>query len=235
MSRPTFEVVILAGGFGTRLRSEVPDLPKPMAPVAGRPFLEILMERCVRQGAAGFVLSVGYRHEAIVDHFEGSFMGRPVRYAVEREPLGTGGGLLLAQQGLAGEGPFLVMNGDTFLEVELAELISRHVEASADMTIALVQRSDVGRYGGVATGPEGRVLEFESRGASAVNGGVYVLSGHTLGLLGLRAGDRASLEKDVLPGLLRHGAKVIGFECRGRFIDIGVPDDYRSAAGYLGL
>lgn len=235
MTLPFFEVVILAGGFGTRLRSEVPDLPKPMAPVAGRPFLEILMERCVRQGAAGFVLSVGYMHEAIVAHFGESFLGCPVRYAVEREPLGTGGGLLLAQQSLAGRAPFVVMNGDTFLEVELPDLISKHAAASADMTIALVPRSEVGRYGGVATGPGGRVLEFESRAASAVNGGVYVLSGQTLGMLGMSAGDCASLEKDVLPGLLRRGANVIGIECRGRFIDIGVPDDYRSAAGFLGL
>lgn len=109
--------IILAGGMGTRLRSAVPDLPKPMAPIHERPFLEHQMDYWIGQGVSRFIVSVGYMKEVIMDHFGASYRATPLTYAIEEEPLGTGGGLLLAAQGLSET--FLVLNGDTFFEVDL--------------------------------------------------------------------------------------------------------------------
>jgi D-glycero-alpha-D-manno-heptose 1-phosphate guanylyltransferase len=228
------EVVVLAGGLGTRLRSEVPDLPKPMAPVAGRPFLEILLERWVSLGATHFVLSVGYRHEAIQSHFGRRFRGAEIDYAVETSALGTGGGLLLAAQKLRGREPYVVANGDTYLEVELRALADFHAACGADVTVALVRQSDTGRYAGVATDPGGRIRAFGTAEASQINGGVYLFSTGTLEKAGFAAGQRMSLETDLLPRLLAMDARVCGFRCDGRFIDIGIPEDFRRASDFLG-
>jgi D-glycero-alpha-D-manno-heptose 1-phosphate guanylyltransferase len=119
--------IILAGGLGTRLRSAVPDLPKPMAPIAGRPFLAYQLDYWIRQGVDRFVLSVGYRHESIMAYFGAAYRGIAVDYSVEQTPLGTGGGLLLALERLdGGQRPFLLLNGDTYFEVDLATLSAFH-------------------------------------------------------------------------------------------------------------
>ena len=110
--------VILAGGLGTRLRSVVSDVPKPMAPVGGRPFLEYQLEYWINQGISRFVLSVGYRHEAITEHFGSRYKGVELEYAVEEQPLGTGGGLLLAAEKLKQDTPFLLLNKDTYFKTD---------------------------------------------------------------------------------------------------------------------
>src|SRR5205085_7892557 len=103
--------VVLAGGLGTRLRSAVPDVPKPMAPIAGRPFLEYQLDYWIGKGIDRFVLSVGYRHELIIDHFKARYRGAHIAYAIESSPLGTGGGLLRAVNEARLDSPFLVLNG----------------------------------------------------------------------------------------------------------------------------
>ena len=224
---------MLAGGLGTRLRPEVPDLPKPMAPVGGRPFLEILLDRWVSLGATHFILSVGYRHESIESHFGRSFRGVEVDYAVETTPLGTGGGLLVAARSLRGQGPYVVANGDTYLEVELQSLASFHAARDAEVTVALLPQTDTGRYAGVRVDESGRVRAFGTAEANLINGGVYLFSPGVLGKAGFAAGERVSLEADLLPHLLAKDVRVCGFRCDGRFIDIGIPDDYRRASEYL--
>ena len=106
--------IILAGGLGTRLRSAVPDLPKPMAPIGGRPFLDHLLDYWIGQGINRFVLSVGYRHEMIIDHFGNNYKHAELDYVIEQEPMGTGGGFLLAAEKIGKNAPFLLLNGDTF-------------------------------------------------------------------------------------------------------------------------
>ena len=109
------EAIVLAGGLGSRLKAAVPDVPKPMAPINGRPFLEYLVDYWAGQGVDRFVLSVGYKREVIEEHFAVRHKGMEMDYAVENQPRGTGGGLLLALKHLRRSGTFLILNGDTFL------------------------------------------------------------------------------------------------------------------------
>lgn len=227
------EAVVLAGGLGTRLRSAVPGLPKPMAPVAGRPFLEWLLERWIAQGVHRFVLSVGYKAEVIRAHFGTRYRDAEVAYAVETSPLGTGGGMLLAAAQVAGDGPFLVLNGDTLLDVELRPISELHAKRGADVTIALIRNSQEGRYSGVQMDAQGRITGFGVERANSANGGVYLFNRSALRDLGATPGKPMSLEQDLLPSLILRGARVCGMESAGGFIDIGVPEDYGRAAAFL--
>jgi len=228
--------IILAGGLGTRLRDAVPDVPKPMAPVNGRPFLEYQLDYWIGQGVQRFVLSVGYKREVIQDHFGKSYGGADIDYAVEVEPMGTGGGLLLAARKISIGSPWLVLNGDTFFKVALAELTKFHESKRADITLCLYLVDTNARYTGVNIDGEQRITGLESMGSDGrqlINGGVYLMD--TLALAGLpfHAGDRVSLENDLLPHALRSGKHLYGHTVRGMFIDIGVPADYVRAARLL--
>lgn len=227
--------VILAGGLGTRLRSTVPDLPKPMAPINGRPFLEYQMDYWLAQGVSRFVLSVGYRREAIIDHFGTSYRGIPLNYAVEETPLGTGGGLLVSAQFLDDE-PTLVLNGDTFFEVDLHELKSFHELRHSKWTFSLFRANEAGRYMGMEALEGGQIVSLKS-GTDQVgrlaNGGIYLLQPDVLKASGFKAGDKASLEDDILNTLLVKKVPLYGREFVGRFVDIGVPEDYCRAAEIL--
>jgi len=229
--------IILAGGLGTRLRSAVPDLPKPMAPVAGRPFLEYQLDYWIGQGVERFVLSVGYRHEAIVAHFGTQHRGVPLQYAVERAPLGTGGGLLLALDLLADQQrPFLLLNGDTYFEVDLTALHEFHVRRQSDWTFSLFRSSEAGRYMGMGIDDEGHITALKSGTAEPgrlANGGVYLVDPSVLRARPWVAGGKLSLEDDILPVAFGSGRRLYGFECAGAFIDIGVPADYQRAAALL--
>ncbi len=228
------EAIVLAGGLGTRLRSVVPDLPKPMAPVNGRPFLEHLLDYWITQGITRFILSVGYRHEAVSVHFGAWHRGAAISYAVEEKPLGTGGGLVLASARLSAGGTFLVLNGDTWFEVPLPALVKRHAEKGADGTLALFRSQDAGRYASVSVGAEGRLLALGGDGKSGLaNGGVYLMERSVLDGA-WPAGAAVSLERDILPFALSSGRRIYGLECPGRFLDIGVPEDYARAAEFLG-
>lgn len=230
------DAIILAGGLGTRLRSVVSDVPKPMAPVRGRPFLEHLMAYWIAQGVGRFVLSVCYMADVIRGHFGDSFQGVPVAYAEEGEPMGTGGGLFIAAKRQGGENPSLIMNGDTFLDVRLAALDERTLTAGAALTLALRPIAVNDRYGSVELDPDGRVVRFVSEatgGAALINGGTYLATAPILALLAARAGERASLEADVFPEMLRRGYVLAGEVVSGKFVDIGIADDYNAAASIL--
>jgi D-glycero-alpha-D-manno-heptose 1-phosphate guanylyltransferase len=233
------EAIILAGGLGTRLRAAVPDLPKPMAPVAGRPFLERQLDYWIAQGVRRIILSVGYRHEVIRQHFGKSHRRVPIRYAIEDRPLGTGGGLLHAVEQLSGHEAFLVLNGDTWFEVPLKTLARFHESCRPDATLALFRSPQQGRYTGIDVGEDGAVLSFGGveKGGLA-NGGVYLMERSLL-----EPGARApaavssapvSLEEDILPLALGAKKRIYGLECGGRFLDIGVPEDYARAGALLG-
>jgi D-glycero-alpha-D-manno-heptose 1-phosphate guanylyltransferase len=228
------EAIVLAGGLGTRLRAAVPDLPKPMAPVNGRPFLEHLLGYWIAQGVTRFILSVGYRHEAVAGHFGTTYGGAAITCAVEDQPLGTGGGLLRASGSLAAPGPFLVLNGDTYFEVVLATLREFHAARRADATLALFRSPQQGRYTGLTIDESGEVLSLAAgvQGGLA-NGGVYLMERSLLEGGAWRPSAALSLEGDILPFALRAGKRLYGLECPGRFLDIGVPEDYARAAALL--
>jgi len=214
------EAVILAGGLGTRLRPAVSDVPKPMAPVQGRPFLERLLDYWIGQGVRRAVLAVGYMHEKIERHFGAAYGGCEIAYSVEREPLGTGGALLAARDAVSSS-PFLVLNGDTYFAVPLEALEEFHRAKQADVTMSLF-RSEDPRYTGVSISPDGRIADFAGQGL--VNGGVFLFE--RAALAGMPAG-KCALEKDLLARL---GGRIFGRVFDAPFIDIGLPADWRAAA-----
>ena len=226
--------IILAGGLGTRLRGTVPGLPKPMAPIRNRPFLEHQMDYWIKQGINRFILSVGYLKDIIIEHFGNTYKGIPIEYAIENEPLGTGGGLLLAEKGLTE--PFLVLNGDTFIEVDLDNLYEFHLERKSEWTFSLFRTSQFERYMGMDVSPNGEILSLKSeskKSSGLANGGVYLIEPSALNSLAFKAGDKASLEDELLPNFISNGGVLYGKECKGKFIDIGVPEDYYQAIDIL--
>ena len=220
--------IVLAGGFGTRLQSVVQDVPKPMAPVNGKPFLYWVMKYLVKQNINHIILSVGYKHQTIIDYFGHKFEQVPLNYAVELSPLGTGGGILLASR-FSNFNSFMVVNGDTFFNVPLNEFSDFHFESQSDLSIALKPMNDFDRYGIVETDTSNRVIAFKEkmkREEGNINGGIYITSRSFLESLNLK--DAFSFEKDVLEKKLTE-KKFCAFQFDKYFIDIGIPEDYNKA------
>ena len=228
--------IILAGGMGTRLRDAVPDLPKPMAPVGGRPFLEHQLDYWIRQGVSRFVLSVGYRHEAIIEYFGTRYKEAELDYAIEQTPLGTGGGLLLAAEKLGRDARFLLLNGDTYFAVDFTALAAFAEANDADWCFSLFRANEADRYMGMEISTQGQITSLKS-GTGQVdrlaNGGVYWVHPRALRGSGFALGAKASLEDDIVPAAMASGQRMFGREFPGIFIDIGVPEDYNRAHALL--
>jgi len=225
--------IILAGGLGTRLRIAVPNLPKPMAPILGKPFLEHQIKFWMAQGVTNFILSVGYQYEKIVDYFGSQFNGANIEYVIEKKPLGTGGALLLAAQKIKEKNkPFLLLNGDTYFNVDLRALKLFAEKKESDWTFSLFSSHDKSRYMKVNADRDG-LLHFSAgyRGISCdlVNGGVYWIQPRVFERLSIKVGEVASLEADLLPEIEKEGYRIYGYEFKSTFIDIGLPDDYENA------
>lgn len=224
------EAIILAGGQGTRLRELVPDGPKPMALVAGRPFLEILLDVLARKGFGRVILSLGYKADRVEAHFGAAFAGMALVYEIEQTPLGTGGALHRALAHCRSDHVY-VFNGDTFLDLEVNKVETRWQQQRLPIIIA-AEVADTTRYGRL-TVVNGQVVGFNEKGVPGmglINAGAYVLP---IGITADFPTDRAfSLEQDYLAKAVIHSP----FQCfvtRGCFIDIGVPDDYRRAQSVL--
>jgi len=230
------EAIILAGGLGTRLRAVVPDLPKPMAIIDGKPFLQHQMDYWINQGVSRFVISVGFLRHKIIEHFQFCYRNIEIEYAEEVEPLGTGGGLLLAYRKLKSNAPFLVLNGDTFFEVNLADMQAFHVAKKAIMTMALFKVTANDRYMGVRLNDDSSIVQFKSEpGMSQLaNGGVYLMAREIFANIPWQTGDKLSLEEHLFQYLLDQNEKLSGLVFDGRFIDIGVPSDYYRASQVIG-
>nr|ADE44327.1 putative nucleotidyl transferase [Burkholderia pseudomallei] len=170
--------IVLAGGLGTRLRAVVPDLPKPMADVAGKPFLWWILRRLEQQGLTDVYLAVGYKRAVIEGHFGEAFGALRLHYVVEDAPLGTGGAVAKAMTRIDAESAY-VLNGDTMAIVELAALSAAAAEASVDLAMAVAELADVSRYGAVDFDPTShRVIAFREKGSQGrgfINAGVYLL------------------------------------------------------------
>jgi NDP-sugar pyrophosphorylase family protein len=225
--------VILVGGKGTRLGHLTAHTPKAMLPIGGRPLLAYLLDALQRAGVVRVVLACGYRADDIRNHFGARNHGLALEYVVEPTPLGTGGALRLASQGL--DRAFVAVNGDQLLDVDLQPLARFHTDRSAKATLLVKKVDDPLRYGVVELGPNGRVVRFVEKPSdpspeALVNAGVYIVE--PTALEAVRPGEAASFEQDVLPGLVRDGS-VFGLELPGYWLDVGTPESYARAGGEL--
>jgi D-glycero-alpha-D-manno-heptose 1-phosphate guanylyltransferase len=218
--------IILAGGFGTRLRSVVADVPKPLADVAGRPFLVWLIEALAAQGVTGVTLSVHHQWEKIREYFERFPPSLPVDYAVEKIPLGTGGAMAFALQGRTD--PVLVLNGDTFVQVDYRAFYAQHCRNNATLSMVLREVPDTGRYGEVTT--RGNLITGFTSGQDGkpglINAGIYALS--PLLFQNYSMPETFSFERDFVPQHVEALAPQ-SFIADAYFIDIGIPEDYARA------
>jgi D-glycero-alpha-D-manno-heptose 1-phosphate guanylyltransferase len=224
------EAIVLCGGLGVRLRSVVSDVPKPMAPVGGRPFLEYPLEFLRRQGLSRVVLAVGYKREVIIDHFGAHWSGLEIDYAVETEPLGTGGGVRLAAARLKTDRA-LLLNGDSFLARPIKDLAAA-IGGDADLAVTVRPEPDTGRYG-VCDLDGDRLVGFRPGAPGQpglINAGVYALrrdlfDGHALPKV-------FSFEQDFLaPRVARLRVKAV--VATEPFIDIGLPESYALAQTFV--
>lgn len=220
---------VLAGGLGTRLKPRFGDLPKPLAPLAGRPFLIHQIEWLASHGIRDVVLCTGHGAGQVrAELRDGAAHGVRLHYSEEPEPLGTGGALRLAAAHV--DGPALVLNGDTLVSCDPWELERARWENGAIGAIALYAAADPASRGRVECDAEGRVVGFvekdpSHRGAAWVNGGVYAFSP---GLWRRLPPGASSLERDVLPQLAA-GGLLRGHEVTGEFYDIGTPAEWERA------
>jgi D-glycero-alpha-D-manno-heptose 1-phosphate guanylyltransferase len=217
--------VLLVGGMGTRLRPVVSATPKPLALVGDRTFLELLVEQLRNQGMKHLVMSSGYLADQIEAKFDdGRSLGLEIEYSRETSPLGTAGALKLAQKYIT-QNEFLVMNGDSFLDIEFSNLFEFHRQNGGIATMAVVSVAESGRYGTVRIDSNCRLLGFEEKSESAgpglINAGVYVFDRAIFEFISDGPG---SLEKDVFPRILDKA--IYALKQDGLFIDIGLPKDY---------
>jgi D-glycero-alpha-D-manno-heptose 1-phosphate guanylyltransferase len=200
-----------------------------MAEINGRPFLEYLMDYLVSRGIQRVILSVGHRNEFIINHFGNRYKSLQLEYAIEKEPLGTGGGLHNAFQYALAETLF-IFNGDTYFPIDLGAMESTFDLHDADLVIALRKVENAGRYGAIVTGDNNRILNFcekgENRGTSLINGGIYLMKRQLLS--GGEFPEKFSLEHDVFEKLVSRN-RFYGIPFGEEFIDIGIPETYYSA------
>jgi D-glycero-alpha-D-manno-heptose 1-phosphate guanylyltransferase len=225
------DALILAGGLGTRLRSVVADRAKPVAVVHDTPFVMWMMRHVAASGIISrFVLCTGHLSDTVRTALGDQCAGVPIEYVEEREPLGTGGALRHALLEANIRTPFLALNGDTFLGLDLVRMKAAFTPRSTDVLLALSHVEEGARYGKVQYA-HGRITAFQEKGIEGpgwINAGVYLFS--AAGAERLRAAPRiCSLEKDVFPASLAAG-RLHAYRSQGRFLDIGVPEDYQRAA-----
>lgn len=224
------EAIILAGGFGTRLQNVISDLPKPMAPVNGQPFLNYQLRYLKHYGVKKVVLAVGHLHDKITSYYKFHFEGIDIDYSVEKEALGTGGGIRLALE-KCNENTVLVLNGDSFFDMDLTHFYNQHITHAGNYSLALLKVPNAARYGTIDFGKGHRIASFTEKNGNVapglINAGVYLLD-RTSYLSQTSANTKFSIEKDFFETKLQK-IEILGFEQKGYFIDIGIPEDYTKA------
>lgn len=216
------EAIVLAGGFGTRLAHIVSDVPKPMAPVCGRPFLRFILDDLQQKGVERVILAVGYKQDVIRDYFGAQYRGMEIRYSSEDEPLFTGGAIKKALR-LCREERVWVINGDTYFDVDLTAMAKQE----AALVVAVKRLTDFSRYGTVAV-DGGRIVGFREKQPckeGLINGGIYLISRT---LLETVPETKFSFEQEVLESKYDQ-LTMLAYESNGYFIDIGIPEDYALA------
>lgn len=222
------QAIILVGGFGTRLRAVLPDVPKPMAPLHDKPFLAYLLDYLHAQGITDVIFSVHYLREKIQAYFHTSYAGLTIQYAEEEQPLGTGGAIVNALSLARQDEPIFVLNGDTFIKLNYQAMHAQHQQTQASMTMALRAVDEGSRYGRVVT--ENNIVtafrEKGEHGPALINAGVYLI--HPTLFTTFALPTQFSIETDFL---FPHAAtiKPHAFITHDYFIDIGIPEDYARA------
>lgn len=222
------EAIVLAGGLGTRLRSVVDKVPKTMAPINGKPFLEYLISYWEGQGVERFILSIGYLGSLVEEYFGDKFRNASIGYVREESPMGTGGALLKALGTVRDDKTVLLLNGDTLFAVDLNKFRSFHKSTGSEFSLSLFPSTNQ-RYAGVKINGEGRISSLGIDGSLEerfVNGGVYLFDKESFADVGFKNDGPCSLESDLLPIILRDGHPVFGCVSDSFFIDIGIPEDY---------
>jgi D-glycero-alpha-D-manno-heptose 1-phosphate guanylyltransferase len=226
------EAIVLAGGLGTRLKEVVPDLPKPMAPVNGKPFLTYLLDNLVEKKFERIILSVGYMAEKIISHFGYRYRELELVYSMEKKPLGTGGAIKLALQKSTQDHVY-IMNGDTYLDFDInsTELMWK---SNACPIIIATYVDNINRYGHIKY--ENNLvkgfIEKGNDGAGVINAGYYIFRKNQFDNIFLK--DQFSLEIDYLSDAIKKELFYI-FVAQGFFIDIGLPEDYAKARTILNM
>ena len=221
------EVIILAGGKGTRLSEVVADVPKPMAPVHDKPFLLYLFKWLKQYQVEKVILSIGYLGESIMKYFGNSFSGIPIEYVYEEKPLGTGGAVKCALQKSTGK-EILILNGDTYFPIDLNKFHSFHTGNNHLFSVALTQMQNFSRYGSVECEKD-TILRFNEKkfcSEGLINGGIYLINRQYF--KSIQTTDVFSLETEILEkeAVLSH---IKGLVFDNLFIDIGIPEDYHRA------
>ncbi len=222
------DAVILCGGKGTRLSGVVSDRPKPLAPVGGEAFLDLLMKYAAGFGFRRFVLCAGHMGRMVEEHFHGGRPGLEIVVSIEAEPLDTAGAVKNAER-LIGTPRFLLLNGDSFCRADLAAFAAFHEAVGVPVSLAASRRDDAGAFGALSVGADGRLLAFSEKSASGpglVNAGIYILEKPVLEKV--PAGVRYSMERDLLPALAAAG-QVRAWEAGAPLLDIGTPESYARA------
>ena len=222
------EAIILAGGIGSRLKSSVTDVPKPMAVINEKPFLYYLLTYLGSQHISRIILSVGYKYQTVIDYFGNNFRSIPIIYVVEKEPLGTGGGIALALRECNSE-TILIMNGDSFFPVNLQELKKVHDEKKAEITLALKKIPESDRYGTTMLNSDSIIVSFSEKAEkkeALINGGIYLLDKSKFKQR--QFAESFSFEKDYLEKVVDDRC-VAGCIFNDYFIDIGTPESYEKA------
>lgn len=224
------EAIVLAGGFGTRLQSVVKDVPKPMADINGKHFLEYILEYLLNNDITKTILSTGYKKEIIENYFGDGYKAMEIIYSKEDEPLGTGGAIKKALTFCKSEN-VLVLNGDTFFEVNLQALRQEHQTTDANVTLALKKMYNFDRYGKVIL-EKNRVVNFAEKEFSAsglISGGIYIIRKDIFD----NTEEKFSFEQDFLEKKLSE-LSICAYIDKGYFVDIGIPQDYQKAIYDLG-
>ena len=223
------EVIILAGGLGTRLKKVISDIPKVMALINGKPFLEYQLNYLEKSGINRVVLSVGYRNEIISKHFKNKYRTIKIDYVIEDEPLGTGGGIKKAFTKIIGNSSF-VLNGDTLFEVDMQKMYEFQQIKKTDLCIALRKTDDVSRYGEVDFDNNFKITGFTEKnkksGKGYINGGFYLINKDYF--LNFNLPEKFSIEKDFFERYYKT-EDFYGFCCSSYFLDIGIPEDFQKA------
>ncbi len=229
INREELPAVLLVGGMGTRLQSVLPSTPKPLARIGDASFLQLLVLHLRSHGIRRMVMCTGHLADQVEGEFgDGHKWGVAIDYSTELSPLGTAGAVKFAERYLLRDPDFLVMNGDSFLQLDVPRFIRFHREHGGLISMAVRGVPDAARYGTVQLGTQNRIVGFEEKtGVHApgiVNGGVYIFNRAIFEVI---PNGPASLESDVFPRLLSKG--VYALEQHGMFIDIGTPEDYARA------
>jgi len=218
--------ILLVGGFGTRLKPLTDESPKPMLPVAGLPVTEHQILAAKRAGIHTLVLATSYLAEVFTPYFgDGAKWGMKILYAVEKEPLGTGGAIRNAAELLGRDEPVVIFNGDVLSRHSIADQITFHIEKQADVTLHLIDVEDARAFGCVPTDAEGRVSAFlekmDNPVTNSINAGCYVFSPSVIDQIPL--GKVVSIERETFPALVSSGRPVFGYKEQSYWLDVGTP------------